>query len=189
MIRLEEYQYFFIACEGKNEEAAFKYIQDNERLKLRKEAYSTDYIRTHSHAAKMRMLESIVGYSFQGKVAILDIRDREKESWRITRKLRIVLEQNGIEIIPVITHPEIEYLLILSNETAMKTWNQYKEKDRRANASGFCRKYFKQNIKGGDNFLELFGDFATFAKACHQYQKDQKYKGALTLWDLILPEA
>ena len=180
---LEDYSYFFIVCEGTNEEWAFNYIQESGRLNIHH--YNTDFIRAHTRNAKRELLQHITELSYDGRVAILHIRDRQDEKWDITATMKKIISARGIDIIPVVTFPEIEYLLIISNDEAARGWRKVKSKDKQVNPSGFCKSFFGCNIKNGESFIRLFNGFGAFYSACKQYKQKYCKQEALCLVDLI----
>ena len=183
MRALKEYCYFFITCEGDNEKIVFKYIIDEGRFIVDDEGrYSIDYLSTHTSAARKKLLNDIFEYSFEGPVAILSIQDRPKETWRLTSGEKKIMERNMIDLLPVVTYPEIEILAILHDDKCSKEWDKVKRKE---SASSFCKRYYKKNIKNGDDFLTVFSCFDEFEEACRKYSTKNQHKDVLTLYDII----
>ena len=69
----------------------------------------------------------------------------------------------------MITKQEIEILLILSDPEAYKQWKNGKKNQMKA--STFARKYFKRDIKNGEEFKSIFSGFDEFVKTCFKYKK------------------
>lgn len=180
---ITEYKYIFITCEGTNEEAVFNYIEQEGKFVISDpETYSKDFIKSHTTNSRKRLINTIFEHSFDGPVAILDIRDRIKEDWKINKRDREMMARKEIDIIPVVTYPEIEILLINNDEECYKQWVNKKNKFK---PSEFCKMYYNDNVKDGKSFLNHFSSFEDFEKVCNLYKADNGSDEYLTLSDLI----
>ena len=82
----------------------------------------------------------------------------------------------GIEVINVITRPEIEVLAIHSNSKWYSKWN----KGTKSKPSDFLKPLVAFNIKQAGNFAKLFNnDFELFVES------SVTTKNAITIYDLI----
>ena len=182
-MHLAEYDNFFITCEGANEEAAFNYILNNQRLSIDENRCYLDNIRVHTKAGRKKLLNKVLEHNFNGRTAILDIKDRRSESWSLTRTEKMLMKNNQVEILPVITYPEIEILLIILDDACWKMWINRRNKE--INPSGFCKQYYRCDVKKADAFIEQFCNFGAFVDVCFQYKSRFAQQGELTLYDLI----
>ena len=183
MVQLEDYAYFFVVCEGTNEEAIFNFIETHGRLRFSE--YSKDYMRAHTKESKRALIQKTIEFNYDGRVGVLNIRDRKNENWDITSRTKKLMNIRGIDIIPVVTYPEIEYLLILSDNDCLKEWDKRKKKDKQLNPSGFCKSYYNRNVKTGEGFVDLFNGFDNFYMACARYKEMSDSRDTLCLFDLI----
>lgn len=117
MINLDEYEYFWITCEGTNESEALKWIIQENRFIIPDNLYSTAFLRKlRSKSNREFFLDhEIVKYNLKKKVGIIYIHDSKNENWSVGKRYQDIMSFKGIEVINVITRPEIEVLAIHSN--------------------------------------------------------------------------
>jgi hypothetical protein len=183
MTVLSEYSYMYIVCEGTNEEEVINWILENNFFVIDSFKVNTDYSRARSKKSSEEMVHEITQYDYDGKVAVLYVHDSAKEKWHglINRACNNELLNSHIDVIDIITAPEIEVLYIYSNDELLKKWN----KGSKVKPSIFCKQYLKCNdIKNKGKFLEKFPSFEIFVSACKKYKSCNK-KNSLTIYDLI----
>lgn len=183
MTVLSEYSYMYIVCEGTNEEEVINWILENDSFVIDSFKVNMDHARARSKKSSEAMVLEITQYDYDGKVAVLYVHDSEKEKWHgfLNRTCHNELLNCHIDVIDIITAPEIEVLLIYSNIDSFKKWS----KGSKEKPSVFCKQYFKCNdIKTKGKFLELFPSFESFVSACKKYKSCNR-KNSLTIYDLI----
>lgn len=183
MIDLSEYAYIYVVCEGTNEEEVINWILENDSFVIDSCKVDMDYARARTKNSSEHMVHEITQYDYDGKVAVLYVHDSEKEKWHglLNKKCYQELLDGHIEVIDIISAPEIEVIYIYSNEELLKKWI----KGSKEKPSIFCKQYLKcNNIKNKGKFIELFSSFDSFVSACKKY-KSSNSKKSLTLYDLI----
>lgn len=163
----ENYAFVYFVCEGKNEEATLRWIHENHKIAVNKEKYSLDFLRTRGKRSWEELRKRCFEYDYGGNVAIFYLLDSKSEE---RKSLKSKYSPKEIPVIKVLTPPEIEILLILSNPMAEQAWHNASRKNRQLKPSEFCKSYFNCNIKNGDNFIRGFGSFSAFEYACKRYK-------------------
>lgn len=171
-----------ILCEGSAEEAIIEILLENDALIIKKETLLSGKI--FRERSIETFLNKYLRTQLDEKVTIYRILDSKKQGYNLSNKLR--KEFNGkFKIVDVITSPEIEVLIILSE-------GKYKEflKVKSSNSpSKFCKKILKLKQVKRYNFVkQYFSNIDTLIRAIKQYysikQKDNKI---LMLYDLLEP--
>lgn len=187
-LNLMEYAYVFFVCEGTNEEAIFNWIENEHRLCIPQDKYNKDFLRTgHTRQGKRNLIKECLEYDYDGKVAIVHIRDRENENWNLTRADKKLMALRQIEIIPLVTMPEIEYLLIINHPQLLKEWQKKSRQNKKLHVSDFCKDKFSKMIKNGSNFIANFASFDDFVLACRKYKSQKSEQIGYYLIDIIKP--
>lgn len=183
---LNQYAYVFFVCEGTNEEAVFNWIESKQRLCISPDKYNKEFLRTgHTKQGKRNLIKECLEYDYNGKVAIAHIRDRENENWNLTRADKKLMQLRHIEIIPLVTMPEIEYLLIINNQQLLKAWNKQSRQNKKLHISDFCKAQFSKTIKDGSTFIANFNSFEDFVLACQKYKTQKADQKGHYLIDII----
>ncbi len=163
-----------IICEGAAEEAIIDILLDNHLLIFERDnMLENEVIRTRS----ARSLEiNHLRMCFDEKISIIRILDSRKENFRLSKAY-----QNNIDVINIVTAPEIEMLIIL-NERKYKEYKHSKKKP-----STYCKDYFKlHNIKSYDFVKEYFSDVNDLIFAINEYARISKINSnEYTLKDLL----
>lgn len=166
--------YVACVCEGSAETAIIKILLEHELL-----CFSEDQL-FHKQVIRSRSASNFetkyLGKSFQKKITILRILDSKKESFKLSPAYR-----DKIEVINVITAPEIEMLLIF-NEDKYEDFKKSKLKP-----SEFCiqKLRFKQ-VKSYDFVKDYFSDVNSLVKAIELYhQKSKIAKDQISLLDIL----
>ena len=113
---------------------------------------------------------------FAEKISVIRILDSRRENFKIGKAY-----EHKIDVINVITAPEIEMLIIFAE-------NQYKEfKKSGKKPSDFCKENLKMpDVKSYDYVLDYFSDSRILVAAIKEYHRTAKIpKGEYTLLDLL----
>ena len=184
MINLDEYDFFWLTCEGTNESEAINWIIEEGRFIIPKNLYITEFLRKLRSKCKREYFldHEIVKYNIKKKVGIIYIHDSQNENWNVSMRYQEKMALKGIEVINVITRPEIEVLAIHSNSKWYSKWN----KGTKSKPSDFLKPLVAFNIKQAGNFAKLFNnDFELFVESCKKYKSSVTTKNAITIYDLI----
>lgn len=172
------YAYVFFVCEGKNEEAALRWIHENHKIGF--ETYSLDFLRTRGRKSWDKLRDQCFQYDYGGDVAIFYLLDSKREE---RENLRSKYTGREIPVIKILTPPEIEILLILANPETEREWEKASRKNRQLKPSEFCRQYYQCDIKNGDNFINAFDSFEQFVLACKTYKS--RHKKQYCIYDIF----
>lgn len=161
-------------CEGGAEQAIMDILLENNAIIFEKEQLLDEkVIRTRS---AQKFEQDYLRKTFNEKITVYRILDSRREKFKLSK-----LYENKVEVINVITAPEIE-MLIIHNEDKYNDYNKTKKKP-----SDYC----KQNLKYSDvksyKFVEeYFSNIKTLISAIKTYrQKADVKKGETTLYDLL----
>ena len=115
---------------------------------------------------------------FSGKITVYRILDSRRENFKISKAY-----QHKVEIVNVITAPEIE-MLIICNE------GKYEDFQKRKNMlpSEYCKSVLKmKNVKSVSFVKEYFADISVLEKSLHEYKRLSRIrKNEKTIYDLLI---
>lgn len=179
---LSQYSFIFFTCEGANEESLLKWILDNHK-NISLPDYTTDYLRKGRTKEGRKLLkEACLEYDYDGgSVVVIYLCDSRGENW----ELGYNVERQKINVIKIITHPEIEMLLILSNLALENEWNRQHRANKSLKPSAFCKGQFGCDVKNGANFVDQFTGFNNFVEACDKYKHRHRNDGYYCFRDII----
>lgn len=167
-------RYVACICEGSAEHAIIDVLLDNNKLIFnRDDMLEREVIRTRGGKNfEKRYLRK----DFLDKITILRILDSRREEFKLSKAY-----QDKVDVINIITAPEIEMLIIL-NEGKYVQYKKSKEKP-----SDFCKKYLGyKDVKNNDWVKEYFGNADILINAIQEYKRISKIKnGEYTLCDLL----
>jgi len=166
--------YVACICEGSAEKAIINLLLENDKLIFNKnqmvdrqiipcrdgKSFETKYLRK----------------GFQHKITVYRILDSRKEKFKLSK-----VYQEKIEVVNVITSPEIE-MLIIFNE------NKYEDyKKSRLKPSTYCKSSLKYtDVKSYKFVEEYFRDVDKLIQSIREYRRISDVKrGEYTLWDLL----
>lgn len=111
------------------------------------------------------------------KLSIIRILDSKKERFKLDKAY-----ESKVDIINVVTAPEIEMLIIINE-------NKYNEFSRsRKSPSEFCKSNLKMhNVKKYSFILDYFADAHNLLKAIIKYDSIHKVTADYTIQDLLKP--
>lgn len=121
---------------------------------------------------------------FQDKISIIRILDSRKENFKLSKHY-----SEKIDIVDVVTAPEIELLIILS-EDKLIDFNRQKSKNKQLKPNEYCKIYLKyKDVKSYNFYKEYFKDIDKLINAIKKYKSHKQLKhGEYVLYDIIKPE-
>lgn len=161
-------------CEGAAEQAIIELLLESDKLYFKKEDLLDDKVIRIRSAQNFE--ELYLGKYFKYEIIILRILDSRHENFKLRKSY-----ENKVNVINVITAPEIE-MLIIHNENKYDDFKKSGEKP-----SLYCKKYFKQsNIKSYQFVKHYFSDITLLLQSIKQYHnKANIHKKEVTLYDLL----
>ncbi|MDO5378572.1 MAG: hypothetical protein Q4G52_09585 [Clostridia bacterium] len=159
---MELSRYVACICEGTAEEVIVSKLLDADRLIFtRDDLLDGEIIRTRSAAAfEQRYLRK----GFQDKITVMRVLDSRRENFKISKAY-----EHKIEVINVITAPEIEMLIIL-NERKYDIYRRSRKKP-----SDFCKEYLKMSSVKSRKFVEdYFSNTNRLIEAIREYRRISK---------------
>lgn len=179
-------KYSAIICEGAAEEAIIEILLENHCIFIENDDYLINNAPIRIRGAK-KFCDTYMGKDYGSKIALFRILDSKKENFNFnSAKYRKIFEEK-IEVINVITPPEIELLIIVSEE-------KYEDFSRSGSPkpSDYCKQKLKiSNVKSYAFVKEYFSDVSKLLdaiKKVHSIKKSSIPKGYLTLYDLLKDE-
>ena len=161
-------------CEGSAENAIMDILLDNRLLIFSREEMLEEEIIRCRDAKKFE--EKYLRKGFENKISVIRILDSRKENFKLSKAY-----EHKVDVINVITAPEIE-MLIIFNE------NKYKEfKKSRKKPSVFCKEELKMtNVKNYSFVKNYFSNPILLVKAIKKYHEMSNIRrGEYTLLDLL----
>ena len=171
---MELAKYKACICEGSAERAVMDILLDHDLLIFSRDEMLDEEIIRCREGRKFE--EKYLRKGFEDKISVIRILDSRRESFKIDKAY-----QHKVDVINVITAPEIE-MLIIFNE------NKYKEfKKAGKKPSQFCKEELGMtNVKAYDFVKKYFSDPLVLVTAIRQYHAMSKiHKNEYTLLDLL----
>jgi hypothetical protein len=171
---MELAKYKACICEGAAEAAIMDILVDNDLLIFtRSEMLDESVIRCRS--AK-RFEERYLRKGFDNQISIIRILDSHREEFRLSKAY-----QRKIDVINVVTAPEIE-MLIIHSEGAYEKFKKSGKKP-----SDFCKTDLRMGcVKSYDFVKDYFSNPETLIQAIKEYHRVANIqKGEHTLFDLL----
>lgn len=168
-------KYKVCICEGGAETAIMDLLLDQNKLIFsRDELLEGEILRTRKGKEfETRYLKK----NFSGKITGYRILDSRRENFKISKAY-----QQKVEVVNVITAPEIE-MLIICNEGKYHDF----EKKKNMSPSEYCKSILKmKNVKSVSFVKEYFADVSILEKSLHEYKRISKVrKSEKTIYDLL----
>ena len=161
-------------CEGSAESAIIDILVDNDLLIFsREEMLDESVIRCRS--AK-RFEERYLRKGFDDQVSVIRILDSRREDFRLSKAY-----EHKVDVINVITAPEIE-MLIIHSEGA---YDKFKRSGKKP--SEFCKTDLRMHdVKSYDFVKDYFSNLQTLISAIKEYRRTANIpKGEYSLFDLL----
>ena len=171
---MELAKYKACICEGAAENAILDILLNNDLLIFsREELLEEAVIRCREGK---RFEEKYLRKFPDGKVSVIRILDSRRENFKISKAYQFL-----VDVINVITAPEIEMLIILSENK----YREFKKSGRKP--SEFCREKLNMtNVKSYSFVQSYFKDPDVLVAAIKKYHEMSKIrKGEYTLLDLL----
>ena len=171
---MELAQYKACICEGSAENAIMDILLDNDLLIFtREEMLEEEVIRCRDGK---RFEEKYLRKGFLEKISVIRILDSRRENFKLSKAY-----EHKVDVINVITAPEIE-MLIIFNEDKYKEFKKSEKKP-----SDFCKEDLKMpRVKSYRFVKDYFSDPDILLAAIRKYQEISKIrKGEYTLLDLL----
>lgn len=161
-------------CEGGAEQAIMRLLLDNRLLIFNWEDMLEERLLRCRNGEK---LEPYLRRTFVDKISVIRILDSRREGFKVGKAY-----EHKIEVINVITAPEIEMLVILKENR----YNDYRKSGKKP--SSFCKEDLKMSgIKSPQVVEEYFRDTESLVRAIREYSRITKTRsGEYTLADLLL---
>ena len=179
-------KYSAIICEGSAEEAIIEILLENQCLFIENDEYLIDNGPIRTRSAR-KFCDTYMGKDYGSKIDLFRIIDSKNEKFNYgSARYRKIFEEK-IEVINVITPPEIELLIIVSEEK-----NEDFNRSGHSKPSDYCKQKLKlSNVKSYDFVKEYFSDVSKLLdaiKKVHSIKKSSIPNGFLTLYDLLKDE-
>lgn len=171
---MELARYIACICEGSAKNAIMDILLDENLLIFKREdMIEEEVIRCREGK---RFEEKYLRKGFSDKVSIIRILDSRRENFKLSKAYA-----NKVDIINVITAPEIE-MLIIFNEDKYKEFKKSGKKP-----SSFCKEELKMTeVKSYDFVKNYFNEPNVLVSAIKKYHEMSKIqKGEYTLLDLL----
>ena len=179
-------KYSAIICEGAAEEAIIEILLENHCLFIENDEYLINNGPIRIRGAK-KFCDTYMGKDYGSKINLFRIIDSKSENFNFGSARDRKIFEEKIEVINVITPPEIELLIIVSEE-------KYDDFSRSGidKPSDYCIQKLKlSNVKSYDFVKEYFSDVSKLLdaiKKVHSIKKSSIPNGFLTLYDLLKDE-
>lgn len=166
----------YVACiyEGSAEKAVMELLLDADRLVFTwDDLLEGELIRCRG---ARNFEEQYLRKGFTEKVTVLRVLDSRREPFNLSKPY-----EHKIEVINVITAPEIE-MLVIFNEGK---YSEYKKSGKKP--SDFCKTDLKiPKVKNYDFVKRYFSDVDTLIAAIHEYRRVSNIpKGEYALYDIL----
>lgn len=171
---MELSKYIACLCEGTAEEVIINILLDNDKLIFNRSQLIEE---TPLRCRNAKAFEtSYLRKGFSDKISIVRILDSRRERFNLSKAY-----QHKVDVINVITAPEIEMLVIL----AENKYTEYKSSHKKP--SDFCTQDLKYRyVKSRDFVQDYFQDADTLIAAIREYKRVSKIRnGEYALADLL----
>lgn len=165
-------------CEGAAEKAIIELLLDNNKLCFSREQLIDEEVLRCRCAKNFE--DRYMGKSFVAKITVYRILDSKREQFKLRKAY-----QNKVEVINVITAPEIEMLVIISEEKFEEYSRKYKNSTK---PSEYCKSVLKiKNIKDPNFIKSYFDDIDKLIQAIQEYKRVIRSTNNITcLADLLV---
>ena len=167
-------------CEGSAEEAIIEVLLRHDCLIFRTEDLLEGKV-LHTRSAK-EFAKRYLRKEFQSPITVLRVLDSRKEQFELPKGY-----EDKVQIVNIITAPEIEMLIILSEGKYEEFLKQFRKS--RQKPSDFCVSELKlRDVKTKQFVSEYFSDVKLLISAIQEYHRiKQLPSGEKSLFDLLRP--
>lgn len=167
-------KYVACICEGGAESAILNLLLEHDKLIFKKEELLEEEILRCRKGKDFE--ERYLRKGFSGKITVFRILDSRREKFKLSKAY-----EKKVDVINVITAPEIEMLIILNEGH----YSEYKKSGMKP--SEYCKIKLKyKNVKLYDFIKEYFSDINSLINAIHEYRRVAKVRSSeQTISDLL----
>lgn len=152
-------EYVACICEGAAEKAIINILLDNDLLIFSREKMLEEEIIRCREGKKFE--QKYLRKSFNGKISVIRILDSRNENFKIGKAY-----QHKVDIIDIITAPEIEMLIIFAENKYMQFIKTGKK------PSDFCTQDLRMpNVKNYEFVYDYFSDVTLLITAIKEYHR------------------
>lgn len=152
-------EYVACICEGAAEKAIIDILLDNDLLIFSREKMLEEEILRCREGKKFE--QKYLRKSFNGKISVIRVLDSRNENFKIGKAY-----QHKVDIIDIITAPEIEMLIIF----AENKYTQFMKTGKKP--SDFCTQDLRMpNVKKYEFVYEYFSDVTLLITAIKEYHR------------------
>lgn len=171
---MELAKYKACICEGSAEEAIIDILVDNDLLIFTREEMLEERVLRCRNARTFE--ERYLRKRFDDRISVIRILDSRREEFRLSKAY-----QQKIDVINIITSPEIEMLII----HAEGAYDRFRHSEKKP--SEFCKSDLRMHdVKSYDFVKNYFSDPQVLIKAIKEYRRTSKIpKGEYGLYDLL----
>ena len=174
-----------ILCEGAAEQAILEILLENDVLTIKKETLFEEKVFRERSAESF--FKKYMRVDLDEKVTIYRILDSKNENFKIKNKIKKDF-QGKYEVVDIVTSPEIEMLVIISEER----FTDYSKVKSKVKPSEYCKQSLNLRKVKEYNFIrDYFSDvnhLISVIKQYHSLMKVNKDNFSLTLYDLLESE-
>ena len=176
MLKLAKYK--ACICEGAAEAAIIDLLLDNNLCIFQREDMLEEKVIRCREGQKFE--NRYLRKGFADKISVIRILDSRRENFKLSRAYA-----HKVDVINVITAPEIEMLVILSKDK----YTDFKKSGKKP--SDYCKENLRMpQVKSYDFVKTYFGNPSVLLEAIERYSRISKIrKGEFTLLDLIKAES
>ena len=171
---MELAKYKACICEGAAESAIMDILLDYGLLIFSREEMLEEEVIRCREGKKFE--EKYLRKGFKDKISVIRILDSRRENFKLSKAYA-----NKVDVINVVTAPEIEMLIIFNEDR----YREFKKSGKRP--SSFCKEDLKMaEVKSYDFVKRYFSDPMVLVTAIKKYHEMSKVpKGEYTLMDLL----
>lgn len=151
-------------CEGVAEQTIIELLLDNDKL-----IFTYDDL-LEGEPLRCRSAKVFEGQhlrkGFTNKITVLRILDSHRENFKLSK-----VYSHKIDVVNIVTAPEIEMLVILSEGK----YNEYRKSGKKPSA--YCKEHLKfSSVKSAEFLREYFKDISRLVNAINEYRRISKVK-------------
>ena len=172
MIKLSKYK--ACICEGSAEKAIMNILLDNDLLIFKREELLEEEVLSCRSVKNFE--ERYLRKTFVDKISVIRILDSRKENFKLSKAY-----ENKIDVVNIITAPEIEILAIIKEDKYLDF------KKSKLKPSDYCKQILKMSdVKSYNSVIDYFSDVDSLLDAMQQYKQVSNLpKRELSLIDLL----
>ena len=168
-------KYTACLCEGGAERVILDLLLDHDKLIFARNELLEEEILESRKGKDFE--EKYLRREFKGKITVYRILDSRRENFKISKAY-----QNKVDVINVITAPEIE-MLIICNEGKYKDF----KKRKKMSPSEYCKSILEmKNVKSVSFVKSYFAEISVLENSLYEYKRVSNVrKNEKTIWDLL----